>query len=101
MSVFSKLKQFQELRDQAKKLEDVLSQEKIEVQTAGGQVKLGMNGKQDVLYVNIDPAMLRADQKERLEGAIKQALNDAIHKIQKMMAGKIQSMGGLNLPGMK
>ena len=101
MSVFSKLKQFQELREQAKKIEDVLSAEKIEVETAGGQVKLAMNGKQEIIYITIDPALLQPGQKERMEGALKQAFNDAVHKVQKIMATKIQSMGGLNLPGMK
>ena len=101
MSVFSKLKQFQELRDQAKKIEGVLSQEKIKVETMGGQIKLAMNGKQEIIYVTVDPALMQPGQKERMEGGLKQAFNDAVHKVQKMMASKIQSMGGLNLPGMK
>ncbi len=100
MSVFSKLKQFQELREQAKKIEDVLSQEKVEVDAAGGQIKLAMNGKQEIVYITIDPAIMQGP-KDKLEDNLKRAFNDAIHKVQKVMASKIQGMGGLNLPGMK
>ncbi len=100
MSVFSKLKQFQDLREQAKKIEDVLSQEKVEVEAAGGQIKLAMNGKQEIVYITIDPGLMQGP-KDKLEDNLKRAFNDAIHKVQKVMASKIQGMGGLNLPGMK
>src|SRR3989338_7578088 len=57
MSVFTKLKQFKDLRDQAKKIEDVLGQERIEVTGAKGLVKLTMNGKQEVISLVIDPSL--------------------------------------------
>lgn len=101
MSVFTKLKQFKDLRDKAKKIEDVLVQEKIEIIKNGGQIKLVMNGKQEIIQLSIDPALLQPSQKEKTEAALKEAFNEAVHKVQKMMASKIQDMGGLDLPKMK
>ena len=100
MSVFSKLKQFQQMREQAKKIEDVLGNEKIEVDGARGMIKMVMNGKQEIVSLTIDPSFMQSD-KIQLESALRQTFNDAIHKVQKMMAGKIKDMGGLNMPGMQ
>lgn len=101
MSVFSKLKQIQDLRSQAKKIEGVLGQEKVEVDSAGGKIKLTMTGKLEVANLSIDPSMLEASQKTRLEEAVKDAFNNAVHKTQKIMASKIQDMGGLDIPSLK
>lgn len=98
MSVFSKLKQFKELRDQAKKIEDVLSQEKIEVDGAGGMIKLAMNGRQEIVSLVIDPSYHQSTPKAKLEEAMRKTFNEAVQKAQKVMASKIQGMGGLNLP---
>ena len=42
MSMFSKLKQFKDLRDQSKKLQDVLAGESITVRAAGDKIVLTM-----------------------------------------------------------
>lgn len=99
--MFNKLKQFKDLRSQAKKIQSVLSDEKAEGSGGWGKVKVTMSGNQEVTGVVIAPELLAADQKEKLEGAIKEATNDVIKKIQKVMAEKIQGMGGLDLPGLK
>ncbi|OGF31967.1 nucleoid-associated protein, YbaB/EbfC family [Candidatus Falkowbacteria bacterium RIFOXYD2_FULL_35_9] len=95
--MFNKLKNFKELRDQAKQLQSQLSTETAEGSGAWGKVKVIMNGNQEVQSVIIEPEML-AD-KEKLEGALKEAINDAIKKIQRIMAMKMQQ-GGFSLPGM-
>ena len=88
------------MREQAKKIEDVLGNEKIEVDGARGMIKMVMNGKQEIVSLTIDPSFMQSD-KIQLESALRQTFNDAIHKVQKMMAGKIKDMGGLNMPGMQ
>ena len=95
MSVFSKLKQFKDLRDQAKKIEDTLSQEKIEIEGARGLIKLVINGRQEILSLIIDPSL----SGKHLEEGLKQTFNDAVKRVQKMMASKIQA-GDLKLPQM-
>lgn len=96
MSMFSKLKQIKDLRDQAKKMEEVLGQEKMEVQGARGMIKLTMSGKQEIISLVIDPAYMQSTPKDKLEAALKETFNDAVHKVQKAMASKLQSMGGLS-----
>ncbi|MFC1687949.1 YbaB/EbfC family nucleoid-associated protein, partial [Patescibacteria group bacterium] len=59
-----------------------------------------IDGNQEILSIEIDPELLNPEQKEKLEKGIKEAVNDAMKKIQRTIAMKMQQMGGFNLPGM-
>ncbi|MFH1111567.1 MAG: YbaB/EbfC family nucleoid-associated protein [Patescibacteria group bacterium] len=99
--MFSKLKQIKDMRQQAKSIQSTLSQEHVETAAAWGKVKIQMNGNQEVENVAIDPAMLKPENKSGLEKGIKEAVNDAIKKVQRIMAGKIREQGGLEKFGLK
>jgi aspartyl-tRNA synthetase len=49
----------------------------------------------------ITQIVVSADNKEKLENAIKDAVNESIKKVQMVMAKKMQTMEGLNIPGLK
>ncbi len=97
MTMFSKLKQFKDLRDQAKKIQDSLKDVTVEGSGGWGKVKLSMNGNQEVTSVAIDPELL-AD-KAKLETAVKDAYNDTVKKAQRAMADAMKK-SGMDLPGM-
>ena len=97
--MFNKLKQFKELRNQAKQIKGTLAQESAEGSAEWGKVKVKMNGNQEVLEVEIDPELLNADNKKKLESAIKEATNDAVKKVQRIMAEKMKE-SGFSLPEM-
>lgn len=96
--MFNKLKQFKDLRNQAKQMQNILAQESTEGEAAWGKVKVKINGNQEILDIQIDPELLLPDNKEKLQNAIKDAANDAIKKVQRIMAEKVQQ-SGINLPG--
>lgn len=99
--MFNKLKQFKDLRDQAKDLQNKLSQESVTSTAAFGKVSLTMDGNLNLKEVNIDPELLNQDKKEKLQDAIKEAHSDALKKMQRVMAMKMKEMGGLpNIPGL-
>jgi hypothetical protein len=99
--MFNKLKQFKDLRDQAKDLQGKLAGESATSTSAFGKVSLTMDGNLNLKEVNIDPEMLTADKKEKLQDAIKDAHADVMKKMQKIMAIKMKEMGGLpNIPGL-
>lgn len=97
--MFNKLKQIKELRDKAKQLQNQLTQETISVSSEGEKISLVMDGNQQILAVNIKPELLQSDQKERLEKALKETYNEAIKKVQRLIAKKIQG-GNYNLPNL-
>lgn len=93
--MFSKLKQFKDLKDRAKQIQDALSQESAEGTAGWGKVKVTINGNQKVLSVVIGDGVM-AD-KNKLQDMIVEATNDAIGKIQRIMATKLKDIGGLDL----
>lgn len=91
--MFNKLKQFKDLRDQAKKMQNALAGEVITAEKGG--VKIVMNGNMEITSVAINEGLA----KESLEGMVKDAVNDAIKQTQRVMAKKMQELGGL--PGLQ
>ena len=97
MSLFSQLKQVTDLKEQAKKLQKELELEVVDAEKSG--VKITINGNQEIKKVEITDQNILTN-KEKLENAIKDASNEAIKKVQTVMAKKMQTMGGLNIPGL-
>jgi DNA-binding protein YbaB len=90
--MFSKLKQFQDLRSQAKTMQSALAQESITEEKNG--VKIVMNGNMELTALTLNPSLPISSQEEALKGCF----NDALKRAQRMMAKKLQDMGGI--PGM-
>lgn len=90
--MFNKLKQFKDLRSQAKNLQNSLAEEITSVEKNG--IKVEMDGNINIKNINIDSEL----SGEELSKALTETINGAIKKTQKNMAAKIQQMGGL--PGM-
>jgi len=95
--MLDKIKQLQELKNQAGQIKSALSAETVEGNGASGQVKIIMDGNQEVKRVEISGEILT--DKEKLEAAVLAAANDAIKKVQRVMASKLSQMGNFNLPG--
>lgn len=97
--MFNKLKQFKDLRDQAKTMQNALSGESVTVSSSG--VELTMNGNLELTKVNVNEKLLNTDKKTKLENAFVDAHKDAMKKMQRVMAMKMKEMGGLpNIPGL-
>jgi len=90
--MFSKLKQFQDLRHQAKTMQNALAQETITEEKNG--VKITLNGNMEVINLTLSESLSKSSQEE----AVKNCFNDAIKRAQKLMAKKLQDMGGI--PGL-
>ena len=98
MSLFSKLNQIKDLREQAKNLQSQLAQESITVEKHG--VTLVMDGNQKITKLDINQEYLTPERKERLEDLLIDIHDEAIKKVQKLMAEKMKASGGFNIPGM-
>ncbi len=98
--MFNKLKQFKDLRDKAKELQDTLGKESVTTTAVGNMVSLTMNGNLELTTLSIDDSLLSPDKKNKLTDGIKDAHKDALKKMQRTMAMKMKEMGGLpNIPG--
>ena len=94
-------------REIQKKIEEVQSDlEKITInaESGGGLVTVMINGKQEILELNISQEAMEED-KELLEDLIISAINKALSNSQEEMQTRMNSvtggmMGGLKIPGM-
>ena len=96
--------QAQEMQQQIEEVQGQLSDMIVEADSGGGIVNVKVNGKQEVLEVNIDPEAM-AEDIEMLEDLIISALNKALSKAQSDSQEKMNSvtggmMSGLKIPGM-
>ena len=98
--MFNKLKQFRDLRAQAKTMQSALSQESVTVKTAGDKIIMTMDGNLKMTALAIDDELMAPDKKEKLQNGVKDAYDECLKKIQRVMATKMKEMGGMpNIPG--
>lgn len=96
-SMLSKLKQFKDLRQQAKTVQNVLAKETAHGSGAGGKVNVVMDGTQKVLSFDIDATLLNPESKKKVEEGVIDAFASANKEIQKVMAKKVQA-GEVSMP---
>ncbi len=96
--MLNKLKQFKDLRKQANTLKSAMSEESVTIDNRG--VKIVMDGNQEIKTLEINEEYLSPAKKKDLEKYLKNALAEALKKIQRKMAMKMQKMDNFNIPGM-
>ena len=105
MNDFGNMKKM--LSDFQKNLEKAMGElEKISVvgEAGGGMVKVTANGKREILKVEMEPELLKSQDKEMMEDLVAAAVNNALEKAEKMATDHLgASAGGLlsMLPGFK
>jgi DNA-binding YbaB/EbfC family protein len=97
------MKQAQELQGRMSELQAEMERAQVEGRSGGGLVVVTLNGKGEMVGVDIDPSLLKPDEGEILEDLIVAAHTDAKAKVELLLQEKMQALtGGLPLPpGMK
>jgi hypothetical protein len=95
------MKKMQKLQGEMAKLQEELKGKTLEATAGGGVVKVEINGEKQLLSVKIDPSAVDPEDVEMLEDLIVAAVNEAVKKVDDMMAQEMGKLtGGLKLPGM-
>lgn len=93
------MKKVQKLQNEMKKMQEELKKKTIDVSAGGGAVKIVMNGEKQVQSLVIDPSAVDPEDVEMLQDLISAAVNEAIKKVDDMMASEMGKLtGGLGLP---
>lgn len=96
--MFEKLKQFKDLRNKAKTIQDRLKEVVVHADADGGKVQVVMDGNQHVIGIEINPDHLRSERREQLQKHLADAVNNAVKKSQVEAAQALKNTPGLNLP---
>ena len=91
-----KLGAMQEKMNEAQKNIDAME---LETSAGGGAVKVKVNGKKEVVSLNIDKDIIDPEDVEMLEDLVMAAVNEASKKVDDLLAQEMGKVtGGLNLP---
>ncbi|MFA9477739.1 YbaB/EbfC family nucleoid-associated protein [Phycisphaerales bacterium AB-hyl4] len=98
-----------EMKERFEKLQAELAEKRIDADAGAGAVRVTVNGKFELVNIEIDRAMLTAlvgdaaeADKEMVEELILSATNAAIHKAHEVARQEFsRAAGGLNLPGLE
>ena len=95
------LQQAQKMQEDMANLQAELDERQYEVTAGGGAVSVKINGKKQIMALDIAPEIVDPDDIETLSDVITAAVNEAIKKVDttsETEMGKIT--GALNMPGM-
>ena len=83
------------------KIQAEIEEKTVESTSGGGVVKVVVNGKKELVSLNISPEAVDPDDVETLEDLVIAAVNDALKQAEEMMAQGMSAVtGGLNIPGL-
>ncbi len=100
-NVAGMLKQAQRLQSDMLKMQEELGSKIIESSSGGGMVTTKVNGKQELVSIAIDSAVVNPDDIEMLQDLIVASINEALNKSKDMVTNEMSKLtGGLNLPGL-
>ena len=93
------MKQAAQLQSKMQEMQEQLGHVEVEGISGGGLVSVRMTAKMEVKAVNIDPSLMKPEEREILEDLLVTAHNDARRKAELAVQEKMQALtGGLGLP---
>jgi nucleoid-associated protein EbfC len=100
----SLLQQAQAMQEKFKQMQEEVALKTVQAEAGGGMVRVMADGSMRVRSIQLDPALLAANDKEMLQDLIVVAINDALRRAQDLFTqemGKLSPFGGaLNIPGL-
>lgn len=96
------MKKMQKMQEKMEKIQDGLADEEVEATAGGGMVEVRVNGKQEILEINISDEVVDPDDVEMLEDLVVAAVNKAMEKSNDLVSDKMGSLtqGLPNIPGL-
>lgn len=97
----SMLKQAQKMQEDMATLQEELDAKEYEIKAGGGVVTVRINGKKEILSLDLSPAIVDPDDIETLADIITAGVNQAIKTVEEENSKAMASVtGSVNLPGL-
>jgi len=95
------MQQAQVFQQKMQQIQEELGRRTVTASAGGGMVTATMNGKQELLRIDIEPTVIDPAEAAMLQDLIVAAVNEAQKKAQEMARGEMgQLTGGLPIPGL-
>lgn len=101
MNQAAMMKQVQKMQQEMARMQEEMETKTYTATTGGGMVKAEVNGKHEVVTLEINPEAVDPDDVEMLQDMIIAAVNEAMRSADTDAANNMSRMtGGLNLGGL-
>ena len=95
------LKQAQKMQEDMAALQEELDAREYDVKAGGGMVEVKINGKREILSVDIKPEIVDPDDVETLQDIIVAAANEAIKRVDSTNEAEMSKVtSGFGMPGL-
>ena len=94
------IKQAQKMQEDMEAKQAELDEREYDISAGGGMVTLKINGKREILSIDIKPEIVDPDDTETLADIITAAVNEAIERVDDTNAAEMAKItGNIGLPG--
>ena len=95
------IRQAQKMQEDMAALQEDLDAREYEIKAGGGMVAVKINGKKEVLSIDIQPEIVDPDDIETLSDILVAAVNEAIKRVETTNSQEMDKITrGMNMPGM-
>ena len=95
------LRQAQKMQEEMEAKQAELEDKEYEIKAGGGVVSVKINGKKEILAIDIQPEIVDPDAVETLSDILVAAVNEAIKRVESVNNTEMQKItGGMGMPGM-
>lgn len=95
------LRQAQKMQEDMAALQEDLDAREYEIKAGGGVVTVKINGKKEILSIDIQPEIVDPDDIETLSDILVAAVNEAIKRVETTNSEEMDKITrGMNMPGM-
>lgn len=99
MNMNNLIKQAQKMQADMQKQQEELEAKEIETSVGGGAVVVKMNGKKELVDIQIKQEVVDPDDVEMLQDLVLSAVNQAINEVDELQKSQMSKLtGGMNLP---
>ena len=94
------MKQAQQMQEKLSQVQNELAGKTVTASVGGGMVSVTVNGKNELLSVQIDKEVINPEDQTMLQDLIVSAVNEGIKKAQDLAQAEMRKItGGMNIPG--
>ncbi len=95
------IRQAQKMQEDMTAKQQELDVREYEIQAGGGMVTVKINGKKEVLSIDIKPDIVDPDDIETLSDVLVAGVNEAIKRVEETNSAEMEKITGpLSMPGM-
>lgn len=94
-NIFESLKQIGQLKQQAAQFERLLRSKTVEVSSPKGEIKIVINGKMELVSIEISPDVLKPENKGYIERLFKTTFASAQKEMERIISSEVRSTLGI------